>query len=109
MQIREANAHDVPFLERILLKAYNWSEQRFILDWIRTNEMARRYLEGFTPDDDLGMVALVDGTPVGAVWGRMLPTERPGYGFVASDIPELTLGVLHKRAGMALDRACWLP
>ncbi|MBM7494250.1 ribosomal protein S18 acetylase RimI-like enzyme [Micromonospora luteifusca] len=56
--------------------------------------MARRYLEGFTPDDDPGMVAMVEGTPVGAVWGRMLPTERPGYGFVASDILELTLGVL---------------
>ncbi|MEU1588031.1 GNAT family N-acetyltransferase [Micromonospora sp. NPDC005710] len=94
MQIRDAIAHDVPFLEQILLEAYNWSDQRFTLDWIRTDKMARRYLEGFTPGDDLGMVAMLDGTAVGAVWGRTLPTERPGYGFVAPDIPELTLGVL---------------
>lgn len=90
-------------MERILLEAYNWSERRFTLDWIRTDAMARRYLEGFPADGDVGMVALLDSIPVGAVWGRALPVERAGYGFVAADVPELTLGVLPeaRRRGVA--------
>jgi ribosomal protein S18 acetylase RimI-like enzyme len=99
VQIREADARDVPFLELILLEAYNWSEERFTLDWIRSDEMARRYLDGFPADGDLGLVALVDSAPVAAVWGRALPAERAGYGFVASDIPELTLGVVPSARG----------
>ena len=47
MQLREADARDAPFLERILLEAYNWSQERVTPDWVRTNETARRYLEGF--------------------------------------------------------------
>jgi ribosomal protein S18 acetylase RimI-like enzyme len=103
VRIREADARDVPFLERVLLEAYNWSEKRFTLDWIRTDDMARRYLEGFPADGDVGAVALIDNTPVGAVWGRALPAERAGYGFVAPDVPELTLGVLPeaRRRGVA--------
>ena len=91
-------------MERVLLEGYNWSEARFTLDWIRTDERARRYLEGFPADGDVGVVALIDSTPVGAVWGRSLPAERAGYGFVASDVPELTLGVLPaaRRRGVAL-------
>ena len=101
--MREAGARDVPFLERVLLEAYNWSERRFTLEWIRTDEMARRYLEGFPADGDVGLVALLDDIPVGAVWGRALPVERAGYGFVAADVPELTLGVLPeaRRRGVA--------
>ncbi|WP_328473507.1 GNAT family N-acetyltransferase [Actinoplanes sp. NBC_00393] len=99
MQIREADAQDLPFLELILLEAYNWSEERFTLDWIRSDERARRYLEGFPADGDLGLVALIDSAPVAAVWGRALPAERAGYGFVAPDIPELTLGVLPAARG----------
>ena len=103
MRIREADARDVPFLERVLLEAYNWSQRRFTLDWIRTNEMARRYLDGFPAHGDVGVIALIDSTPVGAAWGRALPAERAGYGFVASDVPELTLGVLPeaRRRGVA--------
>ncbi|MEU4424372.1 GNAT family N-acetyltransferase [Actinoplanes sp. NPDC024001] len=99
MQIRDADARDLPFLERILLEAYNWSEQRFTLDWLRGDEMARRYLDGFPGDGDLGLVALIDDAPVGAVWGRALPADRAGYGFVAPDIPELTLGVVPQARG----------
>jgi ribosomal protein S18 acetylase RimI-like enzyme len=101
--MREADAKDVSFLEQILLEAYNWQERRFTLDWVRTDEMARHYVDGFPGDGDLGLVALADGTPVGAVWARALPLARAGYGFVAPDIPELTLGVLPeaRRRGVA--------
>ncbi|BBH68278.1 hypothetical protein ACTI_49630 [Actinoplanes sp. OR16] len=103
MRIREAHADDLPFLERILLDAYNWSEPRFTLDRLRTDAMARRYLDGFPAAGDLGVIALIGDEPVGAVWGRALPADRAGYGFVAADVPELTVGVLPeaRRRGVA--------
>ncbi|WP_229068857.1 GNAT family N-acetyltransferase [Actinoplanes sp. DH11] len=61
--------------------------------------MARRYLDGFPGDGDVGVVAVIDSNPVGAVWGRALPAERAGYGFVAPDVPELTLGVVPEARG----------
>jgi ribosomal protein S18 acetylase RimI-like enzyme len=85
---------DGAFLEPVLLEAYNWSGERFTLDRIRADAVARRYVDGFPGAGDLGIVALDGGRPVGAVWGRALPEFSAGYGFVAAGIPELTLGVL---------------
>ncbi|MEU4694787.1 GNAT family N-acetyltransferase [Actinoplanes sp. NPDC023714] len=102
MRLREADARDLPFLERVLLTAYNWSEDRFTPDWIRTDEMARRYLDGFPGDGDVGLIALIGGAPAGAAWGRALPAGRAGYGFVAPDVPELTLGVLPEARGQGV-------
>ncbi|MEV6303492.1 GNAT family N-acetyltransferase [Actinoplanes sp. NPDC051861] len=99
MRIREAVAADVPFLEEIVLAAYNWSGPRFTLDWVRTDEMAQRYLAGFPGPGDIGVVAVIDGCPAGAVWGRALPADRAGYGFVAADVPELTVGVVPEARG----------
>jgi GNAT superfamily N-acetyltransferase len=92
--LRPAGSTDRPLLERILLEAYNWAGPRWTLEWVRTDAMARRYLDGFPAPGDVGLVAEVDGEPVGALWARPLPADRAGYGFVAPDIPELTLGVL---------------
>jgi ribosomal protein S18 acetylase RimI-like enzyme len=46
------------------------------------------------------VLALEDGRPVGAAWVRLAPG---GYGFVAPDVPELTIGVLPaaRRRGVA--------
>lgn len=52
------------------------------------------YAAGFgTRRGDVGFVATCDGTPVGAAWARRFPATDPGYGFVAQDIPELTVAV----------------
>ena len=99
MHIRVATADDLPFLERILLEAYNWSGPRFTLDWVRTDDMAQRYLKAFPAGGDLGLIALIDSEPVAAVWVRALPADASGYGFVAADIPELSLGVLSPARG----------
>lgn len=54
----------------------------------------RRYLEGWGRAGDIGVVARDEaGQPLGAAWARLFPREEPGYGFVASDIPELAIGV----------------
>ena len=49
------------------------------------------------------MVAELDGSPAGATWARQLFADRPGYGYVGDDVPELTLGVspAFRRRGVA--------
>ncbi len=42
-------------------------------------------------------------TPAGAVWYRLLPASDAGYGYVADDVPEVTIGVAaaHRGQGVA--------
>jgi ribosomal protein S18 acetylase RimI-like enzyme len=44
---------------------------------------------------DLGFLAIEDGTPFGAAWLRLMH----GYGYVADDIPELSIAVLPDHRG----------
>jgi len=54
----------------------------------------RRYTDewGARPDD-LGLVALADGEPVGAAWLRLFSAAEPGYGFVDEATPELSVAL----------------
>ena len=55
---------------------------------------ARRYLDGWGRPGDVAVVAVAaDGRRLGAAWYRLFPAEDPGWGFVASDVPELSIGV----------------
>ena len=55
-------------------------------------------------------MAVDDDAPLGAIWARVFPDNEPGYGFIARDIPELSMAVLPGRRGKgvggALLRAC---
>ncbi len=62
-------------------------------------------MAGWPRDSDLGVVAEPDGQPVGAAWLRFLPETEPGYGFVAPDVPELTIGVSAGWRGRGVGRA----
>ena len=47
----------------------------------------------------------MNGGPVGAAWFRLFEPDRHGYGFVAPDVPELSLAVApeHRRRGLGRD------
>lgn len=64
-----------------------------------------RYLDGWGRQGDLGLVAVVDGRPVGAAWIRTFAPDRPGYGFVGADVPELTVAVVAAHRGQGLGGA----
>ena len=55
-----------------------------------------RYVERWGRAGDRGLAALdaVSVQPVGAVWSRLFSAEEKGYGYLASDIPELSIAVL---------------
>jgi len=63
-----------------------------------TPEVAR-YVEGFGGAGDAGLVAVRGGVEVRAAWWRRFSAARPGYGFVAEDVPELSLAVVPEARG----------
>ena len=62
-----------------------------------------RYVEGFGRTGDHGIVALRVGHRVGAAWYRLFSAPSGAYGYVADDIPELSLAVMPhaRRSGVA--------
>ena len=103
IDVRGAGAQDYPFHAEMLAVAADWrpeARQRSAEAVLRLPEFAH-YLEGWPRPGDRGVVAEV-GDPVGAGWFRFLPAEDKGYGYVANDIPEITIGVrlAHRGGGI---------
>ncbi len=66
----------------------------------------RHYLEGWGRPADAAVVALAaDGRRLGAAWYRLFSIDDPGWGFVAPDIPELSIGVAAEARGMGVGSA----
>ena len=61
------------------------------------------YLTGWPRHGDFGLVAEHDG-PVGAAWYRTYTEASHGYGFVAEDVPELSIAVIASRRHEGIGR-----
>lgn len=107
MIIREATAEDLGVLRAAGLEAMNWNgEVRFTLEQFMSMPELSHYLEGWPRPGDFGAVAeTAEGTPVGAAWCRIFAADDAGYGFVAPDIPEVTIGVLAGHRGKGVGTA----
>jgi ribosomal protein S18 acetylase RimI-like enzyme len=107
MLIRPATADDAELLTEMLLEAFNWSgDQTFEREHVLTDDHLNRYVDGWPAPGDFGVVATADdGTDLGAAWARTLPAERAGYGYVADDVPELSIGVTPASRGQGVGRA----
>ena len=82
----------------MLYEAVNWrddgAEERPAFEEQLAQPELRRYVEGWGRKGDLAVVALdrLD-EPIGAAWLRVFESNEPGYGFVAPDVPELSIAV----------------
>jgi hypothetical protein len=104
VNIRPATRDDAEFLKTMLYESARWNP-----DWPREpiaevleDPVLRRYHEGWGREADGGVIAELDGHPVGAVWYRQFTEAEPGFGFVDEKTPELSGTLL--RAAMVQAR-----
>jgi ribosomal protein S18 acetylase RimI-like enzyme len=105
LDYRPATAADEPFLREMLWLAYNWRDQSAPAGHWPDPDGPRRYVEGFGRTGDGGVIAEEAGAPAGAAWYRVLPASDAGYGYVADDVPELTIGVAAAYRGRGVAAA----
>ncbi len=102
--IREAG-DDVALLMSMLAESVNWDPGRSRIS--RPELLARcefrRYVERWGRRGDYGVLAEDEaGTALGAAWFRAFPADRGGFGFVAEDIPEISIAVRRPWRGHGL-------
>jgi ribosomal protein S18 acetylase RimI-like enzyme len=104
LEIRLAHPDDEPFLWDMGWEATAVDDEMRALG--REAAFAilhvRRYLDGWGRPGDAAVVAVVNGERLGAAWYRLFPTEDPGWGFVATDVPELSIGVAAEARGRGI-------
>lgn len=61
------------------------------------------YLAGWPRSGDYGLVAEQD-EPLGAAWYRTYSEQDHGYGFVADDVPEVSIAVIASRRREGIGR-----
>jgi ribosomal protein S18 acetylase RimI-like enzyme len=94
--VRPAKADDLPFLWDMLFEAAAVSPTMRALgkEAALAQPANQKYLVAWGRPGDAAVVAVdAIGRRYGASWYRLFPKAAPGYGFVAPEIPELTIGV----------------
>ncbi len=103
--LRPATAEDVEFLRSMMEEAVNWrGGPDFDSSILERPELAH-YVAEWKRVTDFGFVAEVCGQPAGAGWARLFGSSDPGYGYVADNIPELSLAVGVGSRGQGLGTA----
>jgi GNAT superfamily N-acetyltransferase len=105
--IREAMSGDGAFMADMLVEAVNWSAEwkKQSRGRVLSTHRTAHYISGWPRDTDLGVIAEADRERIGAAWLRFHPPSDPGYGFVAAEVPELTIGVAVHWRGRGVGRA----
>jgi GNAT superfamily N-acetyltransferase len=91
----------------MLVEAVNWSSEwkNNSRERIFSASETAHYIIDWPRETDLGIIAEESGQRVGAAWIRFFSAADPGYGFVAADVPELTIGVAAPWRGRGVGRA----
>lgn len=95
--IRPASAADESFLQEMAYWAVFVPDglPRPPREVVLRREIARYFTGwGSRPGDRGWLVEDPNALPVGAVWLRLFAAADPGYGFVAADVPELSIALL---------------
>lgn len=108
IEIRPADAADARFLAEVIGLAVAWRPEATppTVDEVLADPLLAHYVAGWPGPADAGVVAQdAEGRPLGAAWWTFMPAEDPGFGFVAADIPELSIGVVASRRGRGVGTA----
>jgi ribosomal protein S18 acetylase RimI-like enzyme len=104
--LRPLTAQDEPFLWEMLYQAIYVPPGQPPPDrgLLREPALARYVADWGQRQGDLGFTGLDphDQQPVGAAWLRLFTAREPGFGYVAADIPELSIAILPAWRGQGL-------
>jgi ribosomal protein S18 acetylase RimI-like enzyme len=99
--VRRGGAQDMRFLRDMLHHAYYWKERA---PDTGPGPVAL-YVKAWGRPGDTAMIAIDKGFPVGAAWYRLFGRDRPGYGFVDEQTPELAIAVVPNARGKGVGTA----
>jgi ribosomal protein S18 acetylase RimI-like enzyme len=98
--VRPATAVDLDFLRDMSYEAATWRPgPRPPAESVLADPAVARYLQGWGREGDSARIAEEEGSALGAGWYRLFPEDAPGYGFVATDVPELSIAVRTEARG----------
>lgn len=105
IRCRPAGADDFTFLATMLGEAAVWRPDKPTptSEQVMADPRYAMYLAGWPRQRDYGLVAEQDG-PLGAAWYRTYTAAIHGYGFVAEDVPELSIAVIASRRHEGIGR-----
>ena len=105
VQYRSAGPLDFTFLATMLGEAAVWRPDKPTptADQVLADPRYSMYFAGWPRPGDHGLIAEHD-TLVGAAWYRTYTEASHGYGFVAEDIPELSIAVIASRRHEGIGR-----
>ncbi|HEX6655203.1 MAG TPA: GNAT family N-acetyltransferase [Candidatus Limnocylindria bacterium] len=108
MSIRPLQLDDEPFLQDMAWEYLAMNPERCALgrDAVMALPQVRRYFVGRGRPGDTGVVAVTeDGQRLGVAWYRLFSAAEPGWGFIAADIPELSIFVAAEARGRGVGSA----
>jgi len=105
LRCRPAGTEDFTFLATMLGEAAVWRPDKPTptAEEVMADPRYALYLAGWPRQGDFGLVAEQDG-PVGAAWYRTYTEANHGYGFVAENVPELSIAVVASRRHQGIGR-----
>jgi len=92
--IRPVDPADGAFVTEMLVAAAFWRPDSPVgtRDAVLRDPQLARYISGWPQPGDIGVIAEAE-EPIGAAWLRFFAADDPGYGFIESRIPEVSMGV----------------
>ena len=107
LRIRELEPADADFLGAMLYAAIYWdpAKERLPAEFVLAHPALTIFHEGWGRPGDTGLVAELDGEPVGVVWYRLFTEAEHGQGFVDEATPELAVSVADRHRGEGIGRA----
>ena len=115
MLLRDAAGDDTEAMTAALFEAVNWDGHvRVTRQQVLAEPRLAHYVTGWPRPTDFGIVAVDDGPNargrddgevLGAAWCRLFDATDPGYGYLADDVPEVTVGVAPAHRGRGVGSA----
>ena len=106
MQLRLGNNQDIAFLKQMLFEAFLWNPQisRPDIHEFFNKQEFHKLISNWGRIGDRIVIAEDEQNPVGAAWFRLCTESNHSYGFIASNIPELGIGIRSEYRSKGIGR-----